>query len=77
MAEESPRILSYQAARDRIVNLLKERGPLTTREIVELSRRDRVQCPDGPVKFLVRLRAEDVIKGEVSMIHKGWVWWIE
>lgn len=66
--------MSEADARAFIVVLLTKRGTMTTRDIeAETQRVDR-RCPDGAVKFLMRLRADGVIEGDISLEAGGWVW---
>ena len=59
-----------------IVKLLEGSGKLTTREVQAQAERKGVKCPDEPVRFLNKLRMKGVIKGEVSVEHRGWLWWV-
>jgi len=59
-----------------IVKLLEISGKLTTREVQARVESEGMRCPDEPVRFLNRLRMKGVIKGEVSVERRGWLWWI-
>jgi hypothetical protein len=59
-----------------VVKVLEISGKLTTREIQARAESEGVRCPDEPVRFLNRLRMKGVIKGEVSVERKGWLWWV-
>lgn len=59
-----------------IVKLLEISGKLTTREVQVRAESEGIRCPDEPVRFLNRLRMKGVIKGEVSVERRGWLWWV-
>ena len=70
--------LSEQDAEKLIVSLLvKANKPLTTREIEETVQGKGKRCPDSAVRFLSKMRYKDMIKGKLSIEHKGWLWWLE
>ena len=50
--------------------------PLTTREIEEKVQGKGKRCPDSAVRFLSKMRYKGMIKGELSIEHKGWIWWL-
>jgi hypothetical protein len=73
-----PEQLIEQDAENLIVSLLsKANRPLTTREVEEIIQGKDKRCPDSAVRFLSKMRYKDIIKGELSIEHKGWIWWIE
>jgi repressor of nif and glnA expression len=73
-----PEVLNEKDAEKMILSVLgKADGPLTTRKIEEIVQGKGKQCPDSAVRFLNKMRYKDKIKGELSMEHKGWIWWIE
>jgi len=51
--------------------------PLTTREIEIFVQRRGKRCPDSTVRFLTKMRYKGLIKGELSIEHKGWIWWVD
>jgi hypothetical protein len=59
-----------------VIQLLSQGKKFTTKEIVELVEKDGLSCPDEPVRFLNKLRIKGEIKGQLSMEHKGWIWWV-
>jgi hypothetical protein len=72
------RSLSEEEAIELILSILKAAGkPLTTREIEEQTQKKLVQCPDKTPVFLNRLRLKGIVKGELSLERRGWIWWIE
>ena len=73
-----PEQLSELDAEKLIISLLGNADkPLTTREIEETVSGKGKQCPDSAVRFLAKMRYKGMIKGELSVEHKGWIWWIE
>ncbi len=71
------RSLSEEEAIELILSILKTSGkPLTTREIESETQKKLVQCPDKTPVFLNRLRLKGIIKGELSLERRGWIWWI-
>ncbi|UCC27939.1 MAG: hypothetical protein JSW29_00320 [Candidatus Bathyarchaeota archaeon] len=70
--------LSEDEAVELIVSLLRTASqPLTTREIEEKTRKRRVSCPDRTPVFLNRLRLRGVVKGQLSVERRAWIWWVE
>ena len=61
-------------AEDYVLILLKDRGPLTTREIEQLASSDGKRCPDQIVVFLTKMRGKGLIVGDVSIERRGWIW---
>jgi len=59
-----------------ILQLLQQRGKMTTKEIKKCAETVGLSCPDEPVRFLNKLRVKGVLKGQVSIEHKGWLWWV-
>jgi repressor of nif and glnA expression len=71
-------VLEESEAEKMILSLLLDaKKPLTTREIEETVQGKGKQCPDSAVRFLSKMRYKDMIKGELSVEHKGWIWWID
>lgn len=68
------KILGEREAEKFIINLLKSRGQMTTREIEELAQKEGKRCPDETVLFLTKLKSKGIIKGEISEERRGWVW---
>ena len=64
-------------AEEFVISLLKSRGPLTTMEIEMAARKENKRCPDQTVLFLTKMRRKGLIRGEVSMERRGWLWWVE
>ena len=73
-----PETMTESDAEKLILSLLgSAEKPLTTREIEKIVQGKGKQCPDSAVRFLTKMRYKEMIKGELSMEHKGWIWWIE
>ncbi|MEM2109089.1 MAG: hypothetical protein QW327_01170 [Candidatus Odinarchaeota archaeon] len=61
----------------KIIELLKNAGrPLTTTQIEAEINRMGLKCPDSPARYLNQLRLKGVIKGELSIAAKSWVWFL-
>jgi len=70
--------LSEDEAVELIISILKTAGkPLTTREIEEETRKRMVSCPDKTPVFLNRLRLKGIVKGQLSVEKRAWIWWVE
>lgn len=67
-------VMRESDAEEYVLQLLKERGPLTTRQVELAASTDRRKCPDQTVLFLSKMRSRGLIVGEVSMEKRGWVW---
>lgn len=73
-----PKKLTEPDAEKLILALLdKAHRPLTTREIEKTVQGQGKRCPDSAVRFLTKMRYKGMIKGELSIEHKGWIWWLE
>ena len=73
-----PKELTEKDAKKLILSMLgKANKPLTTREIEETVQGQGKRCPDSAVRFLTKMRYKGMIRGELSIEHKGWIWWLE
>ena len=73
-----PEQLTEPDAEKLIISILsKAKKPLATREIEENVSGKGKKCPDSAVRFLTKMRYKGIIKGELSMEHRGWIWWID
>ncbi|WEU40919.1 MAG: winged helix-turn-helix domain-containing protein [Candidatus Odinarchaeum yellowstonii] len=62
---------------NKIIELLKKAGrPLTTKQIENEINKLGLKCPDTPARYLNQLRLKGVIKGELSLREKSWIWFI-
>lgn len=68
--------LSEEEAEKIIVEFLARKGRATTREIEEEVQKTGKRCADDGVKFLMKLKSNGRIKGEVSIEARGWVWYL-
>ena len=57
-----------------LVDLLRERGSMTTAEIEKEVSKAKSDCPDGAVKTLMRLKTRGVLEGKMVPSKRGWVW---
>ncbi len=73
-ARHKPAVMKEDEAEAFVIDLLKERGPLSTMEIEKLARKDRKRCPDQTVIFLTKMKKKGLINGEASMEKRGWLW---
>ena len=71
------RSMTDEEAEVYILNLLRKKGPLTTKAVEDMTKAEGRQCPDGTMQFLTKLRFSGKIKGEVSLEQRGWIWWTE
>jgi hypothetical protein len=70
--------LSEEEAFELIMSVLKAANrPLTTKDIDGEIKKRFFSCPDSLPILLNRLRLKGLIKGQLSIERKGWVWWIE
>jgi len=70
--------LSEDEAVEFIISILRTADkPLTTREIEMETRKRMVSCPDKTPVFLNRLRLKGIVKGQLSVEKRAWIWWVE
>jgi hypothetical protein len=69
-------LTSKQELEDWLIKLLQEKGKMTTQQIKDIAENEGLSCPDEPVRFLNKLRVKGIIKGQISIEHKGWLWWV-
>lgn len=70
------RLMSEAEATAFIVSFLTDGSRRTTQQVEEATNSQGVQCPDSPVKFLMKLQLRGLIDGELDPKARGWVWWI-
>ena len=58
----------------KILDILREKGEMTTSELEQEFNRRGEACPDGAVRTLMRLKTKGSIKGRMDPAKKGWVW---
>jgi len=70
--------LSVEDGEAIIISILREKGTkLTAWELDNIVKGRDSRCPDEIVIFLAKMRQKGLIKGEISMERRGWVWWAE
>jgi predicted transcriptional regulator len=70
------RLLTIEEAEALVIRILKEKGPLLTRQIEEEIFKRNLQCPDSTQRTLNKLRIKGSISGELSLRERAWRWWI-
>ena len=65
------------AEEGKIIEILKEKGEMSTSELEQEFNRRGEDCPDGAVRTLMRLKTKGLIKGRMDPAKKGWVWSIQ
>ena len=73
---ELEHLTSKQDLEEWLIKLLQKSGKMTTSQIKECADSDGLSCPDEPVRFLNKLKVKGIIKGQLSIEHKGWLWWV-
>ena len=73
-SDPGPSVMREKDAEEYVLRLLRDRGPLTTREVELAASTDRRRCPDQTVLFLSKMRSRGLIVGEPSLEKRGWVW---
>ena len=71
------REMSEDEALAYVLGLLTERGRMRTQDFEAEARKRGKRCPDGTVKFLMKVRMQGKLKGGVSVEDRGWVWWVD
>lgn len=69
------RVMSEEEAEAFILELLADGQRHTTQQVESATSGEGVQCPDSPVKFLMKLQLRGRIEGELDPAARGWVWW--
>jgi repressor of nif and glnA expression len=59
---------------EKILEILREKGEMSTSELEQEFNRRGEDCPDGAVRTLMRLKTKGLIKGRMEPAKKGWVW---
>jgi repressor of nif and glnA expression len=69
--------MTDEEAESHVLSVLTEHGKMTTRELESEVQKTGKRCPDSAVRFLMRLKTANKIRGEVSVEKGGWLWWVE
>ena len=73
-AGKRAKVMDDAQAEAFVIRLLQDRGPSSTMEIERLARKEHRRCPDQTVVFLTKMKKKGLIKGEVSVEKRGWLW---
>lgn len=68
-------VMGASEAERFVIELLRQKGPLSTMEIEKLARNQHKKCPDQTVIFLTKMKRKGLLKGEASLEKRGWLWW--
>lgn len=70
-----PKELSENEAEHFVIELLDSKENMTTRQIEEEASRRNTTCPDAIIRFLNKMKLKGLIKGKLSVEHRGWIWY--
>lgn len=70
------RVMSEDEATAFILRFLEGGARHSTQEVESATNAQGVQCPDSPVKFLMKMQLRGLIDGELDPKARGWVWWV-
>lgn len=70
-----PEEMTESEAERFVMELLDLKGSLTTRQIEEEATRRETTCPDAIVRFLNKMKLRGLIRGKLSVEHRGWIWY--
>lgn len=59
-----------------LLETLRSRGKMTTKELERLIEGKGKRCPDDFVRYLSKLKFKGKLRGEVDR-SRGWLWWTE
>jgi len=74
--EKHIEVMDVSSAEAFVIELLRNRGPLSTMQIEKLARSEHKHCPDQTVIFLTKMKKRGLINGEASLERRGWAWWV-
>ncbi len=69
------RVMGEGEAEAFILDLLSDGRRRSTQEVEDATNAGGVQCPDSPVRFLMKMQLRGRILGEMDKAARGWVWW--
>jgi hypothetical protein len=67
-------VMSDAEAEEFVMMVLRKHGPMTTMQIESLASVEGRRCPDQTVLFLTKMKRKGLIRGEVSLERRGWLW---
>ena len=70
-----PQEMSDHEAEQFVMELLDSSEHMTTRQIEEEASRRNTTCPDAIIRFLNKMKLRGLIKGKLSVEHRGWIWY--
>lgn len=70
------RVMGEAEATAFILEFLSNGVRRSTQEVEGATTSKGVQCPDSPVKFLMKMHLRGQIEGELDAKARGWVWWV-
>ena len=70
------RVMGDAEAEAFIMRFLADGRRHPTQEVEAATNGEGVQCPDSPVKFLMKMQLRGKIEGEMDPKARGWVWWV-
>lgn len=73
--EKHVEVMDVSSAEAFVIELLRDRGPISTMQIEKLARKEHKHCPDQTVIFLTKMKKKGLIRGDASLERRGWVWW--
>jgi len=59
---------------EKVLEILREKGEMTTSELEREFNQRGEDCPDGAVRTLMRLKTRGIISGRMDPARNGWVW---
>jgi len=59
---------------EKILGILKERGPMTTRELEATLMDEGEECPDGVARVLMQLKSKGLVEGRLDKSRGTWIW---
>ena len=71
---DTVRVMTENEAEGFVTDLLKEKGPLSTAQILDESSGKGLKCPESTGSFLARMRFHGKIQGRFVPEKKAWMW---
>ena len=70
------RRLNHKEALEVTLEMFRMHGRMTTKQVEDEIRRQRLECPDAPVRLLMRWNRQGLIKMEIGENYLP-IWWVE